>query len=153
MSELNQLSFKVISIGDLDQIHSYEVDKLKNIDMHPVEKELLQWSMPWRKESLEHYLKLGWSFSAHSGDKLVGYSLGQPFLFVTADAQTLWVEHVSGDSNEIIEKLVDVSIRWGRDKHFQKVIFKQKLMVPDPFKASIDSSIGSVIVKTTKSSN
>ena len=151
MSELNQLSFKVLSLGDLDLVYGFGLDQLKTKNMDPIEQELMLWSVPWRKESLEHYLKLGWSFGAFDHDKLVGYSLGQPFLFFASETQTLWVEHLAAASSQISERLTDVCIRWGRDKHFQRVVFNQKLNVPEPFKKSEQHSFGEVVVKTTKS--
>ncbi len=56
----------------------------------------------------------------------MGYILGQPLLFFNNWTQSLWVEYVSYESENIAESLMDVSIRWAKTKHLQKVILNSK---------------------------
>lgn len=117
---------KILRPEDLEAIIQYELNLVKLKDGDPMELEMETWSALWRREALEQYLPLGWSFAVWSnGDagKLLGYFIGQPFLFFRGMTQTLWVEHLNADSEEIKQHLVDVAYRTAREKHFQKVLF------------------------------
>lgn len=117
---------KILRPEDLEAIIQYELNLVQQKDGDPMELEMETWSALWRREALEQYLPLGWSFAVWSnGDapKLLGYFIGQPFLFFRGMTQTLWVEHLNADSEEIKQHLVDVAYRTAREKHFQKVLF------------------------------
>lgn len=92
-----------------------------------MESEILSWSAKWRKESLEHYLPLGWSFAAYSGDQLVGFFLAQPLLYFAGHAQVLWVEDLVSESAEVKSLLVDTAYKMARDKHLQRVLMPSEM--------------------------
>jgi hypothetical protein len=83
-----------------------------------------EWAAPWRSESLDHYLKIGWSMSRRDpkSGRLMGYILAQPFLFFRKQTQTVWVEHVDGETPAIFSELLDTVIRVSREKHMQRVL-------------------------------
>ena len=93
------------------------------------ELNLTAWDAVWRKEALEHYVPLGWSFGAWKDQKLSGYLLAQPFLFFRGMTQSLWVEHLNFNNPEVGSQLVDLIVGWGRSKHMQKVIFSKELPI------------------------
>ena len=105
----------------VEAVHSFEREQLPS-DLSPIQAEMKSWETPWRKESLEHYSKLGWSFVALKDGEVCGYILGQPILFFNNWTQTLWVEHLSFQEEEVGFQLMDVAIRWAKTKHLQKVI-------------------------------
>jgi hypothetical protein len=100
----------------------------------------LEWSAPWRQESLEHYLKIGWSMARRdrSTGKLVGYILAQPFLFLRRQTQTVWIEHVEGETPAINSELIDTVIRISREKHMQRVLMDFQV-------ANVDLGLGELI--------
>lgn len=98
-------------------------DKVKD----PMECELQSWTAPWRPESLDHYLKQGWSYGLFSGADLKGYLLAQPFLFYRGLTQTLWIETVDATTMESLLILIDTAYRWARDKHFQCVLLLDRV--------------------------
>ncbi len=116
---------KVLVSHNLDEVLSFEVARLAAVQPDEAEREFTKWQASWRKESLEHYLPLGWSFGIWSNNELVGYFLAQPQLFTRGHTQTLWVEQVTGASATIITELKDIARRIAREKHFQKVVYKE----------------------------
>ena len=88
------------------------------------EDPFLEWSAPWRKESLDHYLKLGWSMVRRDAEtgRMLGYILAQPFLFLRQQTQTVWIEHIEGETPAIVSELLDTVIRISREKHMQRVL-------------------------------
>ncbi len=110
----------------VEPVFSFEKNRLDS-DLGDIQVEMHSWDQPWRKESLEHYSSLGWSFVAlDSNNKIQGYSLGQPILFFNSWTQTLWVEHLSFADNAIGFQLLDTLVRWSKTKHLQKVLFNSK---------------------------
>jgi hypothetical protein len=102
-----------------------------------------EWAAPWRQESLAHYLKIGWSMAKRDPEdgRLQGYVLAQPVLFMRGQTQTVWVEHIDGESDAVVAELLDTIVRVSREKHMQRV-----LMTFDPAKmAGGASGIGDVI--------
>jgi hypothetical protein len=83
-----------------------------------------EWTAPWRTESLAPYLKIGWSMSRRDAKtgRLLGYILAQPFLFMRRQTQTVWIEHVEGETPAITAELVDTVVRVSREKHMQRVL-------------------------------
>lgn len=126
------LYLRIIQSSDLDEILSFEKNKLSESVPDEMERELQSWNSRWRREALEHYLPLGWCFLARdrsqaspfsSEGQLVGYFLGQPLLFFHGQTQSLWVEHVQYDSKEVRDQLCELAYKLSREKHFQKVYF------------------------------
>ncbi|MFN8945377.1 MAG: hypothetical protein ACK5WZ_12240 [Pseudobdellovibrionaceae bacterium] len=126
------LSSRVIQIQDLDEILSFEQKRLAESTPDSSEATFATWSARWRKESLEHYLPLGWSFLIRDVDvktpespegALMGYILAQPFLFLEGQMQCLWVEHISYTALQARDELCDLAYRISREKHFQRVLF------------------------------
>lgn len=116
---------KIFLEDQIDLVRDYELGKIS--DLNPMEKEMRSWDSPWRNESLAHYSGLGWSFVGVQDQKVVGYILSQPILFFNNWTQTLWVEHMGYDSKEIGRELLDISIRWAKSKHLQKVVLNSKI--------------------------
>lgn len=126
------LSSRVIQIQDLDEILSFEQKRLAESTTDVNEAMFVSWNARWRKESLEHYLPLGWSFLIRDSEMktadtpegpLMGYMLAQPFLFLEGQMQCLWVEHISYTSLKARDELCDLAYRLSREKHFQRVLF------------------------------
>ena len=120
------LDFQVLSLGDLDEVYAFAEGQfqkqMRERKKDENETRLLLWHVPWRKEALEHYLKLGWSFIARDGGKPVGFYLAQPFLFFRGQTQTLWIEHIEGLNQTITDSLLDIATRVAREKHLQRVL-------------------------------
>jgi hypothetical protein len=123
---------RILQIQDIESLLSYENKKL--MDTVPDEEERLfaSWNSRWRKEALEHYLGLGWSFVSHDTDlksssapegQLVGYFLAQPLVFFEAQTQSLWVEHLSYSTLTARDELCSLAYKLSREKHFQRVLF------------------------------
>jgi hypothetical protein len=138
---------KVLTVEDIEDVLSFEMDKLPG---EGIEKEMLSWHAVWRREALEHYVPLGWSFIQRSEGKIEGYVLAQPVLFLKGWTQTLWVEHIGAKTSELETTLFDVVYRWARDKHFQKVYFSDSLQFVnrDNLPIQKDGSLNSIA--TTK---
>ena len=133
------VSYRIAQIQDSEVIYQFAEDKLRldlkqapknsqSIDFEMNEMDFMMkiWESRFRKEALEHYLKLGWSFLAYErlGEKeiLKGFFLGQPFLFFEGQTQTLWVELIMAVDYKIEAELTEIAYKLSRDKHFQKVI-------------------------------
>ena len=102
-------------------VFDYEKNQLGS-DLSEIQAEMKSWDQSWRKESLDHYSKLGWSFVAQEGETIRGYVLAQPILYFNNWTQTLWVEYLKADDPKTAHELMDVVIRWSKSKHLQKVI-------------------------------
>lgn len=118
-------NIKVLRVDDLESILAYERKCLEQQIPEAVERELASWHAPWRREALEHFLPLGWSFAIwekeYSG--LMGYVLAQPLLFFNGFTQSLWVERLGFSNEDVARQLVDVVGKTCKEKHFQKIIF------------------------------
>jgi hypothetical protein len=144
---------KVLGPQNEAEIESFEREKLKALPGDDFEKEMTTWKARWRKEALAHYLNMGWSFGIwDNNQKLVGYSLGQPLLFFQGFTQALWIEHISSHTPEVHEKLVEISYKWARDKHLQRVVFGKDSTSPElQEKFSMKSLTEDILqVKTSK---
>ncbi len=120
-----QYEFVVLKSSDADLVLNLERQKLAEGNVESMEIELLSWHAPWRRESLDHYLPMGWSFGAWSAEgELAAYFLAQPLLFFRQMTQSLWVEHLTfpKDSPELGEQLIDLAYRLSREKHLQKLL-------------------------------
>ncbi len=115
---------KILTPQNLDEILTFEKAKQEGPEF---EQEMASWHARWRREALEHYLPLGWSFYKKEKGQLVAYILCQPLLFFEGWTQSLWIEHVSADSKANAHEMIEVAYRWARDKHLQKVFFNTQL--------------------------
>lgn len=115
-----------MQIENLNEIISFETKRLADSGVSDEEVVFAQWQAPWREESLNHYLPLGWSFGLWQDKKLQGYFLAQPLLFARGFTQTLWVEHLSSIGEEPAMELMDVAYKLAREKHFQKLLVNKK---------------------------
>lgn len=127
-----KLEFQVLGLADLDEVFALSEANLAIAIPDEVERRFQSWGVRWRREELEHYLKLGWSFIARDKDghpdpadkgAARGYFLGQPLLYFRGQIQTLWVEHIEAEDAEVRNALIDVAVRVAREKHFQRVLF------------------------------
>lgn len=150
---MSEITYRIAQLDDVETVFNYAAALLKDDTLHEIENQIKIWNSDFRKEALDHYFKLGWSFLAfNQQNKLVGFFMGQPLLFLDKNTQTLWVEFVQADSDVIYSELVDIAYRLSREKHFQRVLFstavsEKKLTKSFPFQ-SWDRSI--VYLKTTK---
>lgn len=123
------------------------------------------WSAPWREESLDHYLNLGWSM-AHSLDlspdsKIKGYILAQPILFFSGHTQSLWVETIRAESEIVFLTLLHAVTKIAKEKHLQQIFFQQSLVQDFESYANglnlnelkIEKSSNILFIKTTKWEN
>ena len=116
--------FFVASIDDLDRIYQFAHDHFAILATDQNAFTFESWTAPWRKESLEHYLKGGWSFISTRNDQQVsGYFLAQPLLFLSRQTQSLWIEHLVGENQEVTDYLIEIAIKTAREKHLQRVLF------------------------------
>jgi hypothetical protein len=115
---------KILTIENLEEITSFE----KSRQLGPeFEREMASWHARWRREALEHYLPLGWSFCKRQNNMLTAYVLCQPLLFFEGWTQSLWIEHVAAQNKVDGYEMLEVAYRWARDKHLQKVFFNTEL--------------------------
>ncbi len=122
------INYRIAQIADVPQVYQFAEDKLRL--QYPDDMELMMqvWNSRFRKEALEHYLKMGWSFIAYDeNQKIHGFFLGQPFLFFQGHTQTLWVEMISAENFKIEAELVEIAIKLSRDKHLQQVILPKSV--------------------------
>lgn len=157
-----ELFCRIIDAIDLEEIIDFENRKLAESISDESERTFAAWGSRWRKEALEFYLPLGWSFLVRNKDipspfseegLLMGYFIAQPLLFLEGQTQSLWVEHISYSSLKARDELCEVAYRLSREKHFQRVLFPNSGGVsnsvatfkPQPWNTEI------LCVKTTKS--
>jgi hypothetical protein len=125
---MDSVSYRIAQLEDVEAVFDYEFKKIAVPGSHEIENQILVWNSFFRKESLEHYFRLGWSFLAlNSEQQIKGFFMGQPLLFVDKQTQSLWVEYVSADSPEIFTELVDIAYRLSREKHFQRVLLSEEV--------------------------
>lgn len=118
------MGVRILDTTNIEEILGFERSHGVSQTADPADREFEEWHASWRRESLEHYLPLGWSFGIWTDGKLQGYFLAQPQLFTRALTQTLWVEHLRGLSPETVGSLVEIAYKIAREKHFQKVLFR-----------------------------
>lgn len=151
--DMNSYTYRIAQLDDVEQVHQFAIAMNFPEDPESFENKMQVWDSSYRKEALEHYLKLGWSFLAFdSSQNLVGFFLGQALLFLDKQTQTLWVEYVCAKSDEIQTELIDIAYRLSREKHFQRVLLPselqtEKLTKPLPFQKWERTTS---VLKTTK---
>lgn len=122
------LLYRIAELADVESVFAYESKKIHDPSIGEIENQILIWDSHFRKEALEHYFKLGWSFLAlDQNNKVAGFFMGQPLLFVDKQTQSLWVEYISADNSDIYTELVDIAYRLSREKHFQRVLFSKEV--------------------------
>lgn len=115
---------RILQPDDLEQLYRLEKSKIKQDSF---EDEMKSWSASWRKESLEHYLPLGWSYCLVDDEgQYQAYVLAQPQLFVHGLTQNLWIEHLYFETEEAVKVLFDIIYRTCREKHFQSLRLKEQ---------------------------
>lgn len=121
-------TYRIAQLDDVERVLQFAINMNFPEDPESFENKMMVWDSSYRKESLEHYLKLGWSFVAFdSENKLAGFFLGQALLFVDKQTQTLWVEYVLAVNDEVKTELIDIAYRLSREKHFQRVLLPSEL--------------------------
>lgn len=144
---------RITQASDMQALLDFEAKKLAEIYPDENERTFAQWNSRARKEAMEHYIPLGWSFLALDEDEnLVGYFLAQPLLFFEGQTQSFWVEHVQYGSLQARDELCDLAYRLSREKHFQRVYFPQGNGISNSvstFKPE-NWQPGVLMVKTTK---
>lgn len=118
-----EFEFQVLSLDDLDQVTAFAQENLARAVSDEAERTFISWDARWRRESLEHYLRLSWSFVARRQGRIVGFFLAQPLRYMGGHTQTLWVEHIEAGQPEVVEALIDLAIRSARGEHLQRVLF------------------------------
>lgn len=145
---------RVIQADDLQDILDLENRKLQETYPDEMERMMAQWNSKFRIEALNHYISLGWSFVARDqeNNKLMGYFIAQPLLFLDGQTQTLWVEHVQHCSLQARDELCELAYKLGREKHLQRVYFPNDNGVPNSVKSFKPElwQPGTLSVKTTK---
>lgn len=137
------VSFQIIQSSDLEDILEFEQKIMEKNITDESERMIQSWHSRGRKESLAHYLPMGWSFIARDKDnKILGYFLGQPLLFFDGFTQSLWVEHIQSTDSSILEQLCEIAYKLSREKHFQKVYFPKgiKPAYSESWKPEINSA-------------
>lgn len=109
-------------------IRAFELKNLEHKIADPMEREMYSWNAPWRDESLNLYLKTGWSVGLwDSAEKKIflGYFLAQPLLFYRGLTQVLWVEVVSARDENTRMHLIETAVKYARDKHLQSAFIHE----------------------------
>lgn len=121
-----ELEMKVLRNEDAERILDFEMGRLKESISDPESRNFAAWQAPWRQECLEYYLPLGWSFGVWSQEEgFQGYFLAQPLVYFDGLTQNLWVEHLAAQNEDVAGTLVEIAYRWSRDKHLQRLVFRQ----------------------------
>lgn len=116
---------RVLRVEDKPDILTYESAR-SNTNDNPLAF-VDTWSAPWREESLDHYLELGWCMGYFEDHKLESYILVQPILFFRGLTQSLWIETIRANSESIFATLLEAVIRVSKEKHLQQVFFHKTL--------------------------
>ncbi len=151
------ITYQIAQTENAEQVFEYEFSKNFPSSQYTadelMENKINAWDSFYRKESLEHYFKTGWSFIAvDSNNEIKGFFIAQPLLFLDKQTQTLWVEYVSAVNQEIYTELIDIAYKLAREKHFQRVIFSSEVK-DEPLQKQFDFkewNRNHIFLKTTK---
>jgi hypothetical protein len=118
------MEYRVLTNDQKELILQTERNALKHLS--EIEAQMLEWKASWREESLDHYLKTRWCMGIFTDDllKLKAYFLAQPILFFESYTQNLWIEHLYFENLEMAHSLIDLAVKYGKDKHLQRVVFR-----------------------------
>jgi hypothetical protein len=158
------LFLRIAVPGEIEEVLEFENRKLKESFADDAERMMQSWNSKWRKEALEHYLPMGWSFVARDSNQssefsneglLVGYFIAQPLLFFDGQTQSLWVEHLQYSTLQARDELCDLAWRLSREKHFQRVYFPNTPALSPTLKTLKAEQWSSqvLMLKTTKSNS
>ncbi len=146
------LDFQVLGPKDIEEVFTFAEQRL--VQQVPDENERMfrSWEVKWRREALEHYLKIGWCFIARENKAVAGFFMAQPFLFFRGQTQTLWVEHIEARDAATEESLAEVAVRVAREKHLQRVLFADADRLERAIAKWSPKPLGDAIaeIKTTK---
>ncbi len=149
-----EFAYHIATPSELEEILSFSEAMLAKSESDETQRMFKSWHAPWRREALEHYLKLGWSFTVRDkGDqKLLGFFLGQALLFMRGQTQTLWIEALEAENEEARKGLADVAVRLSREKHLQRVLFQDSKSVEGHLDAFKHNALPDSIIEvfTTK---
>jgi hypothetical protein len=130
--------YKVMTVENIDEIIQLEKSKIKDQFSSEADFDISTWTAKWRKESLEYYAQSGWSYISFEQtdveSKIAGYFLAQPLLFFESQTQSLWVEYISYNSLQVRDELCELAYKLSREKHFQRVYFKNENSVGNALK-------------------
>jgi hypothetical protein len=158
------LFLRIAEAREVEEILEFENRKLKESFADESERMMQSWHSRWRKEALEHYFPMGWSFVARDSSQtsefsreglLVGYFMAQPLLFFDGQTQSLWVEHLQYSTLQARDELCDLAWRLSREKHFQRVYFPNTPALSPTLKTMKAEEWSSqvLMLKTTKSNS
>ena len=120
--------YRIAQTADVEAVYDFEFKLKLSAIPDEYERQMAVWSSAFRKEALEHYFNLGWSFIAlNQKNEIQGFFLGQALLFFDHQTQTLWLEYLSGINSEIETELVDIAYRLAREKHLQRVLLSETI--------------------------
>lgn len=123
-STLMEYKIAILEESDVEAIRNLERQKFLNQGISEIEISMEEWNSRWRTEYVEHYWKIGWSFTVRNKEgQLIGYTLAQPVLFFEGQTQSLWVDVISCQDGPCLSLLIDTTIKLGREKHLQRVYF------------------------------
>lgn len=120
-----EISFHPMMLEDIDPIFDFEMKILEDQKIEEGDRMIASWSSRWRKEQIQHYANLGWSYTATQNGKIVGYFLAQPIMFFEGLTQTLWIDHANAMTPSIYNELMQLAWKLSRDKNFQRVYISQ----------------------------
>ncbi len=81
-SNLENIHYRIAQLADVDAVYDFEFRLKMSGIADEYERQMAVWSSAFRKESLEHYFKLGWSFLALSQkNEVQGFFPGPSFTF------------------------------------------------------------------------
>lgn len=117
--------YRVLASDELEEVYAFSKNRwLAN----PKSQENLfhEWSASWRREFLEHYLKIGWSIARRDpvSGRLLGYILAQPVVFFRQHMQTVWIEYVEAESPKQVAELIEAIYKVCREKNMQRLFVR-----------------------------
>jgi hypothetical protein len=87
---MSEITYRIAQLQDVENAFNYEFKKQFGDDTENIENQIAVWDSFFRKESLEHYFKTGWSFVAvDPNENIVGFFMGQALLFLDKQTQSL----------------------------------------------------------------
>lgn len=118
------MEYRVLTTDQKELILQTERSALKHLS--EMEGQMLEWKASWRSESLDHYLATRWCMGIFTDDltTLKAYFLAQPILFFESYTQNLWIEHMYFNNLEMAHAVVELAVKYGKDKHLQRVVFQ-----------------------------
>lgn len=127
-SSQQTINYRIAELADVEAVFEFEMRQRFSQEADEFETMMAVWNSAFRKEALEHYFKLGWSFIAYNEKKeICGFFMGQPLLFFDKQTQTLWIEHASAIDLSILGDLIEIAYKLAREKHFQRVVLPKEI--------------------------